>query len=438
MKKNYSISYNRQRNNGKGAFCISFRNLQGQWKIKWAPNTYKEHQSLEVEQWFILQYQSLLQTGAFQNQVDVIKTLEMLAPQWLQYRYQKKSLSQNYYKSLESTVHSWILDNHKHPHLSIQKLDMEADFSVSLIRSWISSMTDLSVGSVFNVTGVLRNLFSDMIAQEVLDPEMMNPMEKKPILEMLKELQIAKDRDREVEMLPLDVIHKLIHKTTDPMRRLKYFVAVASGLRDNELHGLTFNDVYLETTTPYLDVNKQLLKGGIFPALQFETLINQGHERAAIMSLPNALVKDPKFNSKRKVPLHPALLPLLRDWQQKGFRAYSGVIPSQASPLFPRAKKGPQAGCFSQSSSAEMLRHDLALMQVESEATFHHLRHTFASLLETVGLDESLIGVLLGHKATTVTRSNYLTKQLPIFAAAIAQLPFLPNVREEPKSQVVS
>lgn len=451
MKKNYTISYNPKRGKS-GAFCISYRNLQGQWKIKWAPNTYKEHQSLEVEQWFILQYQNLLANGTFLNEVKVSKTLESLAPQWLAYRYNLKSLSQNYYKVLHSTVHSWLLDNDNHPHLSIQRLELETDFTPNLIIQWLESLS-LSPSSKLNVAGVLRNLFTDLIGKEVLDENMRNPMDKHPVKKHIDELEKAVAKLKElaarqgaVKVISRDAVQKLIHHTKEPMRRLKYFLALTTGLRDNEIQGLTFADLFLDHKVPHVDISKQLLKGGIFPAKQFETLIYEGMDRDVIMSLPNALLKDPKSTSNKKnnsirlVPLHSELVLLLRQWLKKGFRAYTGQIPSLSSPVFPRAKKSPQPGCFCQSDSAPMLRHDLELLGLPSEGiTFHMLRHTFASMCEEVGLHEGQIGVLLGHAANSVTRENYLTTQLPLYAAAIQRFPIsIPEVREQSGSQVVS
>lgn len=91
-------------------------------------------------------------------------------------------------------------------------------------------------------------------------------------------------------------------------------------------------------------------------------------------------------------------------------------------------RAGQKAGDFCRVESAELVREDckrlnLATTYNNKPLKFHSLRHTFSHMLETVGADENQIGVLMGHKATTTVRTNYLGKNIEHFRKLVEAMP---------------
>ena len=114
------------------------------WGTKRIPRTLRRHQQLDAERWMIDWYSKHMQTGGLNAPasqiVSAAKTLHLLGPRWLQYRYDDRGTKINTYKGLKLSLNNWILDSERFEHASIQMLDMERDFTAEVCLGWISSL----------------------------------------------------------------------------------------------------------------------------------------------------------------------------------------------------------------------------------------------------------------------------------------------------------
>lgn len=411
----------------------------GAWKTKWLPKSIHQHQAIEAELWFMTWYLKLLETGASRpaNEIRTVKTAKVLVPIWLRERDQRKTgSSQNYHRLLTNAANCWILDNPKHPHLSIESLDLERDFSVELIRQWLRSIP-LSPGTVLGIVGVLRNFFRDLIAEGTLDAAMVNPLDTKPVVRELKELRALRDRKRSRDGRRIvtaqtaeeaSTLCTAKHAKVPPGRQVRYAFALATAARDNEIQALTWNDLDLDAAVPCVKITKQLLKPGIKPPLWFESERAAGRSRKEILSSPHAVLCEPKYGRGRTVPLHPTIVTRLRRWRDLGWKLHVGSKPRSDDPLFPRDRKSPVPGIFAHSQSAPLLRQDLRHLGLPTDVhgrplVFHSLRHTTASLLKAAGVPLDDVGELLGHANGSVTRQHYVDSQLSTLYGHVCKLP---------------
>ena len=434
---NYTVHYNAKR----ACFIAKFRKPAGGWGTKFLPKgQFSPGQEAEATRWFLVYYGKLL-AGELPDtpapKVDAgCKTIAYYAPVWLKMLEAKRTISPAYLKRMRSTVNCWLLDNPKRPHVSIQGLDLERDFSAALVLRWLRSLESdggLGVGAVRTVAECLRAFFHDLIAAEILSESAVNPMERPAVKDACQELRtLWRKRTEVVTVLSKEALTSLVTAPEDALpawRRMRYTLALALMMRDAELQALTWSDCVLDATIPHVRVRAQLLKAGMLPPVRLED------ERASktidqIMDTPHAVISDPKHGSSRTLPLHPFALEALRWWKRTGYKLCVGRPPTPVDPILPRTGRSAKAGEYSlPCTGAENLREDLLKLghpdKCEGKTVvFHSLRHTGATLMEAAGVDEATIGQILGHGAGSVTREHYLAKQLPPFAAAIAKLPF--------------
>lgn len=395
------------------------------WGTKRIPKAYKRHQLLDAERWMIGWYSAYLGSGGVSIDAPKItpapKTLRLLGPRWLKYRYEDRGTKINTYKGHKQSLYNWILDNERFEHVSIEALDMERGFGSEVCLAWINSIGGED-SSVLVHTLALSTLFNDCIGLSWLDPDLANPFERPIVKKRIAQLLETAKQERVVTFLRCDQVAALLTAPTRKVkdfRRVRYLLVLATGLRDHEVQGLIWSDLYLDDPVPYVYVDRQLDKIGNKPPLWVKDLMDAGKTKDEILKLPNALVSPPKKNSRRHPPLLPIVLPVLKWWRSVGWKQYVGLAAKKDDPLFPsgRTNRHSPAGQFAFVESAELLRQDLERAGQAStfsgiDLDFHALRRTFSTLLSENGVSEADIGVLLGHGAKSTTRGSYISPDL--------------------------
>ncbi len=417
-------------NKNKACFVANVRkpNDSG-WLKKWLPKgMFSEGESLLAESWLI----SWLADSSRSNpQVVNKKTLAVFLPRWLDLR--RKDLGTGY-KTLLTYQRSaqWILDNPKFPHFSIQDLDMTSELcQVNILRSWIQSLPG-AMASRIQTIAALSVFFNDAVAEGWLDEDFVNPMKKRAVISMVKELKEMRRKTAEVKTLPWNQMIALTNKelfegTKRPsglprkrpwliqlqlVRRTRYLLAVTSGLRDSELQGLVWSDLHLDAPIPFVQVSRQLVHHGKKPWKVYERELAKGVDKLSILTGEFAVVATLKTaSSAAKVPLHPVTVSALKALHN------STSCHESDDPVFS------YEGRFYQ-TRAEVLRDDMRRLGFETSGiTFHAIRRTFASKLAQLGVDDGKIERLLRHSKQTVARVHYIQDELEPLYQAVCLLP---------------
>lgn len=442
-------SYTIKFNENARAFIARCKKPDGSgWHTKQIPKQFTRSMEVDAEHWFIDWYNTYIKTyGVNVPSYKVTpnsKTLLTLVPKWLEYRYKDANTKPNTYNGFETSFKYWILDSgdDEYKHYSIQNHDLEKDFTTQEVIKWIDSLSN-AYSSKLAYIGNLRTFFSDCIGMGWLDQNMINPLDKDMIKKRIAEIKSNKTEEQLVTYLIEEHVKSLLtvkHRKLSDFRRIRYLLAIATGMRDNEVMGLTFGDVHLQgspesKSIPYIDVNKQLKQPGKLPAMTYRDLVAKGLDKDGIKQVDNAVVDVPKRNSKRLIPMHGLLVAGLQYWITTGWKLYTGLgrAPEATDPVFPvggsfynRLQSKP--GDFAQSDSALLLRKDLKRLGLPIDyrgklLNFHSLRHTFSTLLENAGIDRTRIGILLGHAEKSTAGKHYVAKEVANNLPPIQSLP---------------
>jgi len=415
------------------------------WATKRLPKAFKRHQSLDAERWLIGWYaQHHRNAGVPGPNVEVQaadKTIALLADRWLAYRERDDGTALNTFVGYRRTLKNWILTNDRFPHYRIDHLDMEQDFNSEVCLAWIDSLCGRATTQL-RYAEVLKQFFRDCIAHGWVSADMFNPLDRPIVARRLSHLRSTSDDERTTSFLTAAQVATLLTTPTSKVidyRRVKYVLTVATGLREGEVQGLMWSDLHLDGPTPYVFVERQLIRGGPKPLVHIRELRRQGIAKTDFMNVKTAIASDPKRKSKRPLPLLPIVVAALRFWWRLGWTQHAGRSPEVDDPVFSSGQRNAHQpyGQFCTSDSAELVRADLdrvglptefvdAQTKASAHFSFHSLRHTFATLLEAGGVERSRIGELLGHKAASVAAKHYIGTLVESRASLVAQLP-LPN-----------
>lgn len=425
-------------NTKEGQFIARYRRVdRAGWGSQRIPKSIapSPRQKLDAERWLIDWYSHYARTGGLTVETSrirpVAKTLILIAPRWLQYRHDDRGTAINTHREAQKVVRTWIFDNPMFPHFSIQDLDMEQDFTTDVCLKWMRSLRGRG-STPLRYAQLLRTLFEDCIAHEWLSAEMANPFRKPIVAREFRRLQETATSDRKITFLDSKSASALLTTPSGKVidfRRMRYLIALTTGMRDKEIQGLVWDDVHLDDAVPHVRIERQLFKPGLKPFVQYEDLRDRGVSKTTIVTTKHALTTLPKRRSKRSIPLVPLAVAALRHWKRTGWRQWAGSEAKGDDAVFPG---GRQAGHeppnrFSIVASPGLLRLDLERLGLPTTCdgeplVFHSLRHTFATQLEAGGVERSMIGDLLGHKAKGVARAHYIAPLLEARLTAVQKL----------------
>lgn len=420
----YTMKYNPK----AGCFVAKVRKPSGGWATKWLPKTFAPHQEYQAQQHLIgwlASFYANEKTAPNVIPIKKVKSIRALADQWLALKQSDERISHNYFRALKRSLNCWLLDHKTLKHTSIEALDLETDFTVPVCKAWIASLKGSGSSKLAYILA-LRTFFNDAIIQSWIDPEMTNPLDKPALKDEVNKIRASVDKQRKDPnfIVSLDDAHAILLLTGGALpdvRRLRYLLAMATGLRDNELAALTWGDIKTaKNAIPYVEVNRQLLKIGSAPA-------DDAKDPKSAKTIP------PKRGSYRIVPLHPLAVAALDAWRSS-YVGYTGHKPESHMPILGRdraphgAKKPLPGGSFTNVDNTVTLDRDCRDTGCPREIkgkhlVFHMLRHTFATMLAEQGADDSRVGRLLGHSKGSVARAHYISTSLTPDYEAVCKLP---------------
>jgi len=408
-----------------GRWVARYRQLHGTWSTKRLPAHLTPTNEGEARAWIVAWYEDYLRCGGLgpdNLQVKPSKrvTLRDLEGRWISYREGDPGTDPTYASSLKGQYANWI-KGHK-----IADLDISTELEPLQIVQWIRSLRG-APASRMTVASTLSVMLSDAILHGRawgVDPTMPHPMLVSPhVVRELDALRTQRKTQQVKPILSLSEVHDLLTQRTSKVwdiRRVKYLLALATGMRDRELQGLIWDDMK-EVPTPHIWVLRQLVSPGPAPFLWLADVRNEHGPTVDLSILGQAVAKPPKRNSRRALPLTPLAVEVLSWWRSTGWIQFAGREPQSDDPIFPsgyRNRHQPH-GQFCTPCGGALLLKDLDRLGLspvytsphnglEAHHTSRTLRHTFASLLSGVGIDDGRIGDLLGHSAATVTRAHYI------------------------------
>jgi integrase len=194
----------------------------------------------------------------------------------------------------------------------------------------------------------------------------------------------VREPEREVRVLSVEEIEKLLAGCECDRLRLFVFMALTTGMRRGELCALEWEDVELE---------------------------------AGLLSVRNHEGHTTKSGRIRRLALVPEAVTMLRDWRTKSF----------GTRVF-EPRNGEDVG----NSMIKAFRRLVERTGVD-RATLHDLRRSFCSHLAMVGINEAVVQRLAGHSSIKTTE-RYYTHILPqALREATARLPYAHAGRTIPK-----
>jgi integrase len=435
---------------GKDYFLVKYKAVGG-WKNKWAP--VDKTTEGEVAAWF----RDWI-TGEANKPAPVVpgppavKTIASLADWWFEYR---EKLRDEELINRKGYINNWILGKGNEsksgkkgdlpPGASpVAYLDLEVthnpnndphiteinDAKFTVCAEWVKSI-DRAPATVRNIVQTVRTLIADArAAGKISRTNSLNWFDDdivkkavnggKPVVPLVQSMGGGKHN--RVRITKETVWGLLRCSTVQPIRQVRYWLAIATGMRSSELCGLQWGDIDLATETPTVRVGRQLEKDSKKPRGVFG----------------KAKFKEPKADSYRVLPLHPAAIEVLRSWKQEGWEKHVGWKPRATDPVL-----ASNAGEFYRPKVAKDLRADLKRAKQPETYTarngrefpidFHGLRRTFINLLEKdAKVERAHTAALAGHGTAEdgATESNYLDgSDMSHAAKDVAKLPLPPTKR---------
>jgi site-specific recombinase XerD len=185
-------------------------------------------------------------------------------------------------------------------------------------------------------------------------------------------------------------------------RRVRYLLALTSGMRDGELSGLTWADVDLDAKPPRCEISKALALRG-----------DEGF----------ATLGDTKTdNSKRTLPLHALAVRALRAWKAKGWAEFAGHKPTATDSIFASPEGTPW-----RPQSARLIREDLKAAKQytkvgQTNIDFHACRRSFMTWLVEAEVPSDIIDMLVGHAGKSTRARHYTAHDIEVMAKAVAKV----------------
>lgn len=240
--------------------------------------------------------------------------------------------------------------------------------------------------TVRHIYGVVRVMFNDAVADELLD---VSPCVLK---QRRKELPPKQDKDpkwRATAVYSRSEVERLISAPELLLvRRMLYAFLFLTGMRISELVARRWEDY---------DAEREPL-GWLH--IHSAYVLKQKKEKAT------------KTGVTREIPIHPTLAKLLAEWKLSGWREWMGrdpkpgdlIIPSQ---MLHRANRVRMEGFFSSTTSYEWLTKDCALLGLRHRRQ-HDTRRTFISIGRADGANKDLL-TWISHGAEGDQVGDYTT-----------------------------
>ncbi|MDP2275255.1 MAG: hypothetical protein Q8K32_31205 [Archangium sp.] len=228
------------------------------------------------------------------------------------------------------------------------------------IRNLVKALRTLTLAprTVINLYGLVRRLFADAVADELIASS--------PCVLRRGDLPKKRDKDpswRAGAVFSREEAELLLSSPLIPMdRKVTYALGLLAGKRAGEIAALRWRS-FDRTTRP-------------LPRLLVVASYTQR----------NGFEKAPKTGNPREVPVHPTLLRILTEWEERGFAEYFGRDPRPDDLLIPNRWGRHRID----TSYIDGMNLDLKKLGLRHR-TFHNTRRTFISLGRTDGANPSVL-----------------------------------------------
>lgn len=401
--------------NGHRYYLIKYKDeITKKWLSKYAPVDRDTPQ--KVEQWFALEF-----NPANNNTPPPKKSITNLYPLWEKHR--RSMIDTALLDPLKRDKAKAKLDNlpniigHFKHHIlnhTISSLDLETELSPNDAKEFIRSIK-LAPNSVRNIIQSLRTFIDVCRMEQYIDFRTVNPFSEAIIIANINDgdgISSLAGKQNRIALTPDQANLLLSNERLLWRRRVRYWVAFATGLRDGELSALQWRDIDLVAPIPMITVDRQIRR---------------------YIKAPNDQFKPPKKQSFRSIPLHSKVVSALQSWYDKGWQELTGKSPQPNDPVFPS-----QSGLFFLPNSAAEFKDDLtranlpiAFQGVGGKSypfDFHSTRRTFASMLKSLHTYPEDIGALMGHAGKDTTARHYILNDLKHMHETIEKLPLTAEV----------
>jgi len=330
-------------------------------------------------------------------------TVAEVAERWLELRDANKDLAPATKGQDKSNIDTHIAPRVNDPDAPDPKLgDLRVDeLGPAKLREWVRELKATKASStVRNVCNSLTTMLEDSMAEEWIDIPA-NPMKHPGVRKELPVVKLKDGNDR-VYLIRRQAEALLRCADVPEHRRVRYVLALTSGMRDGELAGLNWADVDMDAKPLRVEITKAL-------ALR-------GDDGFATLGATKTEY------SKRTLPLHALAVRSLRAWKSKGWAQYAGHKPRATDSVFPDERGKP-----SRPRSAQLIRDDLETAKQPTrvgtaDIDFHATRRSFLTWLTNAEVPSEIIDMLAGHAGKGVRARHYTARDLDVMAKAVAKI----------------
>jgi integrase len=385
----------------KKAFVAKQRRPDGSWKNVYVPVSIQDESTANA--WFM--ERTRLDSTGDTTSVPVLSTsIRGLRERWIdlierdmKLRGKAKSLVVRDVGSASTTLDLHVL-SHPIADIPLEKL------SLSDATGWVTWLRENAVHhrtkrplapyTLRNVVSLVRRLVTDAEGRGWSRLPQGNPFLHPYVRGLMRGAARVAGKST-VVCLTQDHVERLVGcKALLPIRRTRITLAVTSGLRTGELSGLSWGDVQDDRIRCFVQL---------------------------IDSKPT--FAEPKRGSKRWLPLHKFARKALDDWKETGWVEWVGREPTDDDPVFPDQKGNWSKNCHTSTFTYCLTKAGIPLQdEAGNRYTWHCLRRTFATMLSDEGAPLEIVKALLGHGASGVTDSSYISKNLPRFQKWIEKI----------------
>lgn len=342
----------------KGLFSQTFTLPNGKRKYV----TAKTRQELEEK---VFQLKLQLRLGV---DLDDKTTVGELIQMWFEAE-QRGRIRDTTEKTVRSLVNTHIL-----PQLSGLPV---RDVTPLVIQNYMSTLTDLNLGSGRRCLSILRSAFSIAVENGLIS--------KSPVLDRFKVRGKANTPKRALSWEQQEQLLSALESKSEkhPMLHLFVLLALMTGLRRGEIYALMWDSVDLDAQLIHVRRSAVFQFGGV---AQVREELKTSH-------------------SYRSVPIPDRLLRVLRQHRTQSNSMFLFPDPKDPGQIHFSLERRVSAWLNYHTGPDAIAKHPVL---EDIKVTPHTLRHSYATRLFEAGLDIKEIQTLLGHSSPDITLKIYV------------------------------